>query len=37
MEINWNEYDVYFEVDAGYYPEINEDSIKDPLGSDIRS
>ena len=30
MEINWNKYDVYFEVDAGYYPEINEDSIKDP-------
>ena len=23
-------YDIYFEVDAGYYPEINESSIKDP-------
>lgn len=30
MEISWNKYDIYFEVDAGYYPEINEDSIKDP-------
>ena len=30
MEISWNKYDDYFEVDAGYYPEINEDSIKDP-------
>ena len=30
MDINWNKYDIYFEVDAGYYPEINEDSIKDP-------
>lgn len=30
MEISWNKYDIYFEVDAGYYPEINEDSIQDP-------
>ena len=30
MEISRNKYDIYFEVDAGYYPEINEDSIKDP-------
>lgn len=30
MEISWNKYDLYFEVDAGYYPEINEDSIRDP-------
>lgn len=30
MEITWNKYNDYFEVDAGYYPEINEDSIKDP-------
>lgn len=30
MEISWNKYDTYFEVDAGYYPEINEDSIQDP-------
>ena len=30
MDISWNKYDIYFEVDAGYYPEINEDSIQDP-------
>ena len=30
LEINWNKYDLYFEIDAGYYPAINEDSIKDP-------
>ena len=30
MEISWNKYDIYFEVDSGYYPEINEDSIQDP-------
>ena len=30
MEISWNKYDIYFEIDAGYYPEINEDSIQDP-------
>ncbi|MBR1645346.1 MAG: hypothetical protein IJ685_01085 [Selenomonadaceae bacterium] len=30
MEISWNKYNIYFEVDAGYYPEINEDSIQDP-------
>ena len=30
MEISWNKYDIYFKVDEGYYPEINEDSIQDP-------
>ena len=30
MDISWNKYNIYFEVDAGYYPEINEDSIQDP-------
>lgn len=30
MDISWNKYNLYFEVDAGYYPEINEDSVKDP-------
>ena len=30
MNIGWNKYNIYFDVDSGYYPEINEDSVKDP-------
>ena len=30
MDIGWNKYNIYFDVDSGYYPEINEDSVKDP-------
>ena len=30
MDISWNKYNIYFDVDVGYYPEINEDSVKDP-------